>query len=319
MKKFLLRIVCIGIPLLAVLVLFEWSLRRIPNPYVFKDELIARKAGAIKTLVIGSSVADYGIFPAYLGDSAYSLAISGEWVKYNEASLMRFIDDMPRLKTILWGVCFQMLWKDDDYTGIFIGEGAGVLLSKAEQRIYRGISSGNRNPLYDIECIQNFPVSFEKWKKYYLLHQPTVRIDSLGFDYKCALSERKSGWKDWKGAVLTHSVTDVNDKVCRKVYRLNCERMLRVAKACRERGVRLCLVVPPVHELYYTHVGDEQLRLMYAAMDEVRRQCDNVVCMDYFRDTRFADDDFYDVNHLSDVGARKFTRILAEDLPRRLP
>lgn len=317
MKKFLIRVLFITVPLLILLALFECSLRRIPNPYLFKDELMSRKAMSVKTLIIGSSVADYGIFPAYLGDSAYSLAISGEWIKYNEASLMRFIDDMPHLKTIFWGICFQVLWKDDDYTGVFVeSEEIGDETHKAEQCIYRGFTLGNHNPFYKIECIQNFPVAMEKWKKHYILRQPTVRCDSLGFDYTCALSKRSSNWKMWEQAVKSHSV-DVHKNVCNVIYRMNCKRMSRVAHVCKEKGIRLCLIVPPTHSLYYTHVGSEQLQLMYDALNEVCRKYENVLCLDYFKDSRFIDDDFYDVNHLSDVGAKKFTRILVEEIPEK--
>jgi hypothetical protein len=34
----------------------------------------------------------------------------------------------------------------------------------------------------------------------------------------------------------------------------------------------------------------------------------------YEKDSRFVSDDFYDADHLSDVGATKFTKILNEDL-----
>ncbi len=315
MKKFLIRAFILCAIIVIIGVFFECSLQKIPNPYTFKDELIARKSAAMKTLIIGSSVADYGIFPAYLGDSAYSLAISGEWIGYNEASLMRFIDKMPHLKTVFWGISFQALWKDDTYSGIFQKDNEdSEKMKRAEQCIYRGITLGRCNPLYEVECIQNLNVSFEKWKKHYLLHQPTVRCDSLGFDYSYALSERQLSWKaDWEKRVELHTV-NVQKDVCREVYQLNYERMLRVARLCRERGVRLYLVVPPTHSLYYTHVGVKQLKLMYAALHGVCRECDNVSCLDYFKDNRFVDDDFYDVNHLSDVGAKKFTRILAEEI-----
>ena len=316
MKKFLIRSCVFGCIILLFFIGFESSLRRIPNPYLFKDNLMTREAKAVKTLVIGSSVADYGIFPACLGDSAYSLAISGEWIKYNEASLMRYIDNMHRLETVFWGICFQALWMDDDYLGcgIFSKEvEMGEYMKKAEQRIYRGFILGNYDPRYEVECIQSLPTSFEKWLKHYLRHQPTVRCDSLGFDYTDALSERKSGWeKRWKQSVEMHSA-QLQVPTARKVYQLNCQRLARVAQICRERNIRLCIVVPPTHSLYYTHVGKEQLSLMYSALNELCEKYDNVWLFDYFQDSRFDNDCFFDVNHLSDVGAKRFTPILWKD------
>lgn len=310
MKRFLIRVFTISIIIVVIGIVYELSLRRIPNPYLFKDELMVRKSASVKTLIIGSSVAVYGLFPAYLGDNAYSLAMTGEWIKYNEASLMRFIDKMPHLKSIFWGVCYQALWMDDDYPDLY--GPVGMAKFKTEQRIYRGFTLGNHNPFYEVESIQDLPMSFRKWVRHYISHKPTVCCDSLGFDYTNAKQEPM--WKQqWKKAIEFNSF-DVHSDVCRKVYQLNYERMLRVARLCKERGIRLYLVVPPTHSLYYTHVGTEQLNLMYDALHRLCQVCDNVSCHDYFKDNRFVDDDFHDINHLSDVGAKKFTLILSHDI-----
>jgi len=43
-------------------------------------------------------------------------------------------------------------------------------------------------------------------------------------------------------------------------------------------------------------------------------QENNLPYFDYLKDPRFKADDFYDSNHLSDVGAIKFTKILDKDI-----
>ena len=40
----------------------------------------------------------------------------------------------------------------------------------------------------------------------------------------------------------------------------------------------------------------------------------NISYLDYMKDTRFNADDFHDSNHLSDVGATKFSKILKADI-----
>ena len=40
----------------------------------------------------------------------------------------------------------------------------------------------------------------------------------------------------------------------------------------------------------------------------------NLPYFDYLKDTRFVADDFYDSDHLSDVGAIKFTKFLDKDI-----
>jgi len=302
MKRFLIRILFLGIVLTILGIGFELSLRSIPNSLVFKDELMARKASEVKTLIIGSSVAAHGIFPAYLGDSAYNLAIPSERIKYNEASLMRFIDKMPQLRTILWGITDHILYTTD--INHFI----------VYQHLYRGFELDSHNPLYEIECIQNFTLAMEKWRKHYLLRQPTVRCDSLGFDYSCASSGAPFRWeKKWEKQLKSESV-DVHQERNKQIYHQNLESMLRVARACKERSIRLCLVVTPSHSLHYTRAGEKQLNLMYDALQEICKQYDNVQYFDYFKDNRFTDDDFHDLKHLSEAGAKKFTLILKKEI-----
>lgn len=310
MKKFIRYTLIFCLFWLLPGILLEIMLRRIPNPYTFKKELFNRKAGAVKTLVIGSSVADYGINPAFLGDSAYNLAISGEWFKYNLASLKQHIDRMHHLKTVLLGVCYQALWIDDDFQGVT--PDPPNILGKAEQRIYRGISF-DRNPRYGIECIQNIMTAKEKWLKHYVAHQPTVHCDSLGFDHSDALSERKDDWLEkWEHLIERHKA-NLQSADGKEVYRRNCFCVEKIARLCKEKGAHLYLVVPPTHRLYYEHVDKAQLQMMYDALQQISIKWNNVSVLDYFDDKRFEDDDFFDVNHLSDVGAEKFTRILEKE------
>ena len=46
------------------------------------------------------------------------------------------------------------------------------------------------------------------------------------------------------------------------------------------------------------------------------QQANNLIYLDYLKDPRFIANDFFDSNHLSDIGAEKFTKILNEDIKR---
>lgn len=73
--------------------------------------------------------------------------------------------------------------------------------------------------------------------------------------------------------------------------------------------------MPPVHPTYFQLMNQEQLTLIHNAITEVTNKWENVHSLEYFGDTRFNDEDFYDGNHLSsDIGAIKFTKILKGDI-----
>ena len=106
MKKFL-KYICLFSSVIIVLSMgFEIMLRHIPNAYVFKRHVLEEKGMQIKNMIIGSSVVHCSINPAYLPDSTYNMSISGQWFRYNQMLLKKYIDQLPHLQTVIWGVCY---------------------------------------------------------------------------------------------------------------------------------------------------------------------------------------------------------------------
>lgn len=315
MKKFLKTVCLFSLPLLLLGIGFEYSLRQIPNPFRFKRYLLEEKGGQIKTMIIGSSVADYGIAPSCLPDSTYNLAISGQWFRYNEAQLEKYIDNLPHLKNVIWGIAYQALWEDEYESGVFYQD-AKRDENIAYYSIYMDISF-DRNLIYRSELLSAGKACFEKWSKHYLRHEKTMRCDSSGLDHTDDLSEKEENKEKWLNAIpkaiRTHTALD-NEKA-ERIYLQNIKRMHSVAKLCHDRGVKLYLVIPPTYKMYYDNVDEGQLQRMRLAIQEVADKWDNVSWHDYFKDNRFVEDDFYDGNHLtSDVGAVKFGNILRKDI-----
>lgn len=312
MKKFLKYLCLFSLPLLLCAIGLEYMLRQVPNPYTYKRYLLEKKGEGIKNMIIGSSVVDYGIDPSYLPDSTYNLAISGQWFRYNEAQLEKYIDDLPHLKRVIWGVSFQALWSDEYEEGVFFQirkEDSEI----AYHKIYMDLSFDN-DWRHSVELISTWDVAFEKWSKHYILRDKTMYCDSLGLDHKDDLSDKEDDWlTDIPRSMKMH--TALKNEKAERVYRQNVQRMNNVAKLCHDRGIELYIVIPPTYRKYYELADSAQLQKMYGAIEQLADKWDNVYWYDYFKDDRFEEDDFHDGNHLtSDVGAVKFAKILNEDL-----
>lgn len=106
MRKFLKYVSIYSLSLILLIIGMEYMLRRIPNPLSFKKELIESHTQDTKNLIIGSSVVNCGINPVYLADSTYNLAISGEWFRFNQLLLEKYIQQMPHLKNIFGAFVF---------------------------------------------------------------------------------------------------------------------------------------------------------------------------------------------------------------------
>ena len=310
MKKFLKYICLFSFLLLLSVAGFEYMLRQIPNPYLFKKHLLENKGTGIKNMIIGSSVVDYGINPAYLPDSTYNLAISSQSPRYNQAILEKYINDLPHLKNVIWGLCYQILWRDEYEQGVFPQDNKADN-EIASYNIYMDICFDN-NPLHYSEVLSGGPI-FEKWSKYYLLHGETVHCDSLGLDHTYDFVNK--GWQATVANIVKKGHTRLKNEKAAKVFSQNVQRMNEVAKLCHDKGINLYIVIPPTYKDYYELADNEQLQQMYSAIKNLASQWENVFWYDYLKDSRFNEEDFHDGNHLtSDTGAKKFAIILRKDI-----
>lgn len=305
MKKFLVQVCWFSLSLIVLSICFEISLRRIPNSYKFKRQLIEKNENRIKHLIIGSSVSNCGIQPAYLADSTYNLSLSRQWLRYNLAFLEKYIDRLPHLKTVIWGISYQSLWTDDS--------SQTDKTSMACHKIYMGIDA-EHNLLDNSELIATGSFAFRKWSKYYLRHKKTMNCDSVGVDHSYDLSEKGREWLD-DIPRMSKGHTLYRKSGAEKLFRDNMNRLNKGAKLCHDRGIKLYLVLPPVYKEYYEHTDARQDSLLYAALEEMASRWNNVRSFNYLEDARFEADDFFNGNHLtSDGGAAKFTEILKEDI-----
>ena len=98
-----------------------------------------------------------------------------------------------------------------------------------------------------------------------------------------------------------------------KYINQNYLQMKELAEFCRSHHIQLILVTTPCWPSYYDNLKSEQLTKMYELTRKLQQEYD-LPYFDYLKDQRFEADDFYDSNHLSDVGAIKFTKILDKDI-----
>ena len=135
----------------------EYMLRRVPNTFAFKRELMEQKGGKIKTLVLGSSVAECGIDPACFPTGTYNLAISGQWLRFNLQMFKQYQACMPAVENVVLGMCYHTLWSDDN---IEADEWSVV-----EHAIYLDITT-EHDYLPHSELISLGARSLRKWSKY---------------------------------------------------------------------------------------------------------------------------------------------------------
>lgn len=297
MKRFLLRTLLFLAPILLLAALGEYAVRRMPNSYRLKENWMASQAGRVETLILGNSHAYYGIRPHDLKGVAFNLANVSQVSAYDDALLRRYIP-MPRLRQIFLVV-------DNSY--LF-----DLPLEQTEPNrcayytIYMGVGPHSRCGRYGLEIIQ-FDGFCEKIKA--RLAGTYSICDSLGWgvDYKASLSSF-----DEEDTIAV--MTALQKHICKdwRWEEENAKHVERIAAFCQQQGIRLIVVQTPVCASYYKRIPERQRLAIHHLMQKLQKTYGAIV-HDYAADARFTGKDFFDADHLSDIGARKFTTILNQD------
>jgi hypothetical protein len=307
MKHFLRQSLLFLIPICIVAIVAEVMLRQVPNPYRYKYEWMEQHADSVETLVFGSSHTFYGIRPEYLEGRAFSLAnVSQPW-KLDIWLLKRWAERCKQLKTIIWPISFSSWF------------GSGRLEDGTESYRCRFYKIYMHCDLYPNFSKYNLELSDYRTAKgklgtavYNLFHDdadPGYDAYGWGKQYKLATKDMEK-WNDGTeaaAAVKRHTVKSFEHT------EKNIGLMTEVAEFCQQRGIRLVIITTPCWHAYTDSLNSTQLNRMYELTRQFQQKY-HLTYLDYLKDPRFVPDDFFDSNHLSDVGAEKFSKILKEDL-----
>lgn len=296
MKAFLLRV---GVFSAVVLILFglgEWYVESRPNAARFKHEWMTEHSRTVQTLILGSSHTYYGVRPDILGDNVFSLAQVSQTYRYDAWLLENY--PTPHLRTVILPFSYFSLYEDyesgigDDYI--------------ARYCIYMDCPLHSRWSEYGLECF-NLTTFKEKLKG---LFQPARNEwDECGWgaNYTVA-NKRTEGWDngEWRARVNTYADTTVVD--------FNTEQLYRICRYCKERGIKLILLTTPTTLTYRQHKDCIQSARNERVLKTLLEAHPEVTYINLEADERFADDDFYDADHLTDVGAVKLSKIIRDSV-----
>lgn len=299
MNRFLKYVALFGLVCFATLVAGEFIVRQLPNQYRYKKSWMDKNASAVEILILGHSQAYYGIKPSMLGAPAFNLANVSQTFKYDYLLLENYIDRCARLTTVVLPVTYSSFFdKEMDY-----GDEWGYTIN---YKIYMGVDVHSDLSKYNFE-ISNFPVYAGKLRSIYM--GSNLSWDELGHGEDFGSDKRVV---DLEESALTaakrHTATDwssVND---------NMRWLRKIIELCAKRSIRLVLVTPPVSQAYYQRLDSKQLSAMRGIIHSLVGRY-GLSYYDYSAAKGFEDVDFYDADHLtSDVGAAKFTSMLAHDV-----
>lgn len=299
MKRFLKNILIFSILVLMLLIIGEIIVRHLPSSYSTKDKSLRSRGDQISTLILGSSHTYYGLMPEAMGDSVFNLANISQSPEYDYALVEFYKDSLPNLKQLIIPISY-FTYRDP------------AIENGDEWTLAVKYKIGMHLPLHSDFSIYNLEMTdfagYTGQLANLVLRKPSNISAPDGFGLGYGLDRKSSDWSE-KGLerVAKHSLKTPG--------RFN--EVLSVQKKlldlAEKNGWKVTLITTPTYKGYYENLDSVQEKEMREGIEILKRDYD-FDYYDFLRDPRFNDDDFYDVDHLSDIGARKFSKLLSDTL-----
>ena len=298
MKKKYRLIVLFLAPLIVAIVVCECLLRSFPNSYKLKYERVCQLGDSVETLILGASHTYMGLNPLYFNERAFNLAHISQTYDYDYKLLEKFA---PRLhpKTVITAVDNGILFDPPLETseGWYLCTSYQLYMDCGD---YSVLSKYN----YEITSATN---TFKKIEKHW--NGEEVECDRSGWciTYKASL-------RDTAECSYDYSMRRIVKHTCKNwdYYKHNQQALFQLCDYCRQHDIRLILLITPTIPYYYQQIPPQQKEAILETLGYCHKYYGAEIG-DYLEDKRFSDDDFYDCDHLSDIGAKKFSQMIAAD------
>ncbi|MCK5760690.1 MAG: hypothetical protein KAH33_05315, partial [Candidatus Delongbacteria bacterium] len=291
---YLFKISLFILPLLAVAIFLEVYLRNKLNDYSYKNEYLTNNAKDVETLIFGSSHSFYGIDPQYFSMNTFNAAHVAQSLKWDYFIFDKFKDKMTNLKHVIIPISYFSLFYEL--------EGGDADWRIKDYKIYYDAEEPSFK--YDSEVLNRKLVPLLlKFYKSFTGEDKGIYCTKLGFGQRSVLKDVDMELSGITAAKI-HTVENYDS------FDGNLEILEKFLSDCKERDIKVLLIIPPAWETYKEHLNVIQMKKTVDACFDLSGKFENVTFLSLFDDRRFGIDDFANADHLNDKGAEKISRIL---------
>ncbi|MGI9192117.1 MAG: hypothetical protein ACR2IL_08330 [Chitinophagaceae bacterium] len=281
--------------------LMEISLRQIPNEYKEKYRVLTHDNNTYNTLILGNSFTYFGINPVWMKTPVYNASQINESIFLHHYKFQLALPHFKKLHAIIVPVSNSNLqfYKYPDkklnllknylmYTGLHAPvsifnyfEITSVSLKENIKRLFT----------YYIKHDNNWGSNEKGWGNFYLSNQKKDLAQTTKRRYITTQRRIKDGLKE---GAFSANINLLNDWM----------------QACRERNIQVLLINMPVSSVMYKKYIPAELKSTDSLMMNLEQAYPNVQYLNLIQSKHFNDNDFYDADHLHEIGAKKMSLML---------
>jgi hypothetical protein len=302
METFIRRILVYILPILLVAVALEIFIRHIPNDYIYKKEYLDAHAGEINTLILGSSHTLYGVDPVYLSRNAFNVSNVSQTLQYDYEILKKYDENFACLKTVIVPISYTSFYERAE-TG------------KESWRLK------NYSIYYEIKN-KKIPLKYQFEVSSMDLKTNIIRVISYLKEGE-KITSSKYGWgtdynsekaqdlqETARSAVLRHTAKNLHSRESEENLKDNKRIIESIIQICNKHNADILFFTPPVYETYRQLLNKEQLDTTIKTIDEITKEYSHCTYVNLISDSSFIAADFYDADHLSEIGTKKLSLLL---------
>lgn len=295
MKSFISKILLFSSFVIAFISIGELLVRRVPNPYSYKHQWMLNNASNTETLILGSSHTYFGINPEKFSATTFNLAFTSQNFEYDYVLLNQYIEQCNRLKNLIIPISYFSLFSKGF-------EGGKDWWYAINYKIYMDCGKHSDFSKYNFEF--SHPSVYKGKLLSILKTSENLQCTELGMGTAYDIKNKTDNWNDAEAAIERHTAKDYS--------RLKDNRgfLNKIIALCKDKDINVILITTPTWHTYYNGLNRVQLAKTHEVIDELLRNNEHIKYYDFLTDDRFVEDDFYDSDHLSNVGANKFSAIL---------
>lgn len=306
MNRFLRYTLYFLVPIFLGGALLEVALRDVPNGYRYKRDYLDKHKREIETLVLGSSHGFYNIDPQYVNGHAFNAANPAQTLRYDLLLLERYISDMPELKTVILPVGYPTLFFELGHT-----PESWRLTHYARDFGFQIAPDHFQYQFFVLSKMLKWNI--EDIETHYLDREKVYKMTDLGWGTDYGGNREGKIEKSAKASIFWHTAPKS------PYLQDNKEFLEAIAQTCADKGVRLLIVHTPLHEAYRERMDSVQWVTTERFLLELVTEYPQIKVMDYSKDEAFVEADFYDGDHLNEIGARKLSEKINLSLKQSVP
>lgn len=299
MGNFLKKILIVGISVLLSLLFIEFMVRSIPNEYSYKSKYIEENIGNIKILALGSSVGRSSVDPSCFTQTTFNAANVSQDLEEDCAIVMKYLDRADGLEVVvipILPVAYSMRMKD------------GIERWRLRKyHIYMDLAV-DYPPLSECMEISNLPGCIGQIMKYYR-GEDTVECFETGMGTDSIVEN-----EDVKLSQAIRISKMHNDGYNPDNYSKVIPALRSMLSACRDANVDVYVVIAPCYYTYRERILADEMHDCDSISMNLENEFSNMHYINMFGDSTFTTEDFRNSNHLSQAGAKKFSRKLNDIL-----